>query len=114
MPKTTLALGEDLHKRIKIKCVEQDTSLQAVVVELLTKWVEDDFASPEKEPCITHPQGQVVPPVKLKSPEQDTPSWMGVPLPEKRYAADTMTQEELGYGKPSPRRVTDWLNTLPE
>jgi hypothetical protein len=39
---TTIRIDADLLKQIKLLCLERDTSMQKVIVDLLSKWVSDE------------------------------------------------------------------------
>ena len=45
MSQLLLSVDEDFKKLLKIKAVEHNTTMKAIVIEAVTKWIEDKEAS---------------------------------------------------------------------
>ena len=51
--KTTFRLPKDLHTRAKIKAVQLNRPLSAIVREFLEKWLEDDTPELDRKEVLT-------------------------------------------------------------
>jgi hypothetical protein len=80
-----LRLDDDLHRRAKVAAASEGVSLNAVLTDLLTRYVEQaEEEQSERRKRPEHPEPPASPP---QQPEEETPP---EPLPAYEFKSDLM------------------------